>query len=377
MMSRAELERRLDAVRGLMRERQLDAVLLRSAVGDTSPSNGNYRYFTGEQTLEQIQAAALFADTFPAAFYAPAPFSTMPQDTPFDYREAADVCRALAALCAERCGRTPRFGICADAFPASFLLAVQEAVPGCVFEDVSAALLDLRLRLRTAEEIACTRVSGQIADFAYAEALRVICRGAKEREIALTIEKAMRSAGADITFLLISSGPFHLANNGLPFLHPHRRSRRELADGDAVGFEITPAYDGYWTQLVRTVGVGKVDPDIFPLQRACREIVAHGAETISAGVPVSAVSDALEAKAYELGYQTGLPYGHLCGTDLTEERVSAQNPRPLAAGTPVILHPRVTTGLWGWGIFWGETYLTLPDGTEPLHLAGRELIVKE
>ena len=68
------------------------------------------------------------------------------------------------------------------------------------------------------------------------------------------------------------------------------------------------------------------------------------------------------------------PFGHVCGIDLVEERVSVDNESLFIPGYAAIVHPLVQTADGKNVIFWGETYLATREGYERLHTTGDDLI---
>ena len=76
--------------------------------------------------------------------------------------------------------------------------------------------------------------------------------GVREYELVAEMEYAMRCAGADDNFILISSGPHNTAMRN--------PTDRKLAPGDIIIGEITPVRDGQFLQLCRTVVIGEPAP---------------------------------------------------------------------------------------------------------------------
>ena len=96
--------------------------------------------------------------------------------------------------------------------------------------------------------------------------------------------------------------------------------------------------------------------------------------TFKPGKTIRDVVAAIDAHVKSCGYIPRPPYGHICGVDLIEARVSPDNGEVLLPGTAVILHPTVFTPDSKNSFFWGETYLVTDDGFERLHHASDELI---
>ena len=94
-------------------------------------------------------------------------------------------------------------------------------------------------------------------------------------------ESFSRPRGAEEHFSLIGSGKYSFENGtNLIFYYP---THRRLEVGDSVLMEITPRYEGYWTQVVRAINVGKPNPDLEAIQKVCRGAIRVGLEQFKPG----------------------------------------------------------------------------------------------
>jgi Xaa-Pro aminopeptidase len=217
------------------------------------------------------------------------------------------------------------------------------------------------------------RKAAKLGDGGFDAALRMIHPGVNEFEIAAEIERAARAGGGEDHFTLIGSGKFSFGDdNTLPL--PYSPSPRRIESGDSVVMEITPRYEGYWTQLVRTVNVGKPNKDLEKIHRVCLGALKKSLGVMKPEKRVKDVVLAMEEPVKEAGYLLKPPIGHICGVDLMEARVSRQNEMVLEPGMAVIIHPTVFTPDGKRSFFWGETYLVGPDGFELLHRSTDELL---
>ena len=174
------------------------------------------------------------------------------------------------------------------------------------------------------------------------------------------------------SFTLIGTGPFTLHDNKLPL--PYTPSDRKVEHGDTVVMEITPRVEGYWTQLVRTVNVGKPNKELTALYEASRDAVKAGLEVLRPGRTVRDLVNAMGRYVEKCGFVMGPPLGHVCDVDLLVARVSATNETVWTPGTAVIIHPTVFTKDKKTSFFWGETYLVTDNGCERLHKSTDELL---
>ena len=196
-----------------------------------------------------------------------------------------------------------------------------------------------------------------------------------ENEVIAVAERAMQRMGAEEFFMLISSGRFGVENNAMTTLHNTASINRRIEKGDSVGLEITPRFNGYWTQIVRTLSVGEPNDELDEFRAVVVGSIAAGAERIKPGVTVGEVVRAMRAYVEDAGYIWSMPCGHIAGVDLNEERLTEDNPRPLAPGMLVILHPTVLKPGMTYGIYWGESYLVAENGCECVMNSSSQLCV--
>ena len=173
--------------------------------------------------------------------------------------------------------------------------------------------------------------------------------------------------------MLIASGRFSKEESCLTTLHNTAGIDRRLEKGDTVCMEITPYFNGNWTQLVRTISVGGYNADADEFRRAVVKGIDAAVSEIRAGVPIGNVVKKMREAVEADGYRLEMPVGHICGADLNEERTTEDNDRPLLKGMCVILHPTVLNDSLKSGIYWGESYLVTEDGCEDLMESSREL----
>ena len=376
MFTLTEKERRHEAIRGLIDALHLKALIL---IGDTNVGNGFYgdlRYYTNHRVIFQRQVAAVFPEGGPVLFAGTALGKEAASRRSFikDCRltgenQAADIVTVLR----ERGVFSGQVGINFLMLPAAWLSYLKQELPGIEWVETHPEIMRIRFSEHSAEEAQVFREGAALGTGAFEAALKVIRPGISEYEIVAEIEHYACARGAEENFTLIASGRFSLGNDNTLTL-PYAPSRRRIEAGDSVVMEITPRYEGYWTQIVRTVNVGKPNSDLDKIHRVCCEALKNGLEALKPGMRVMDVGLAMEAYVKTTGYLFRPPIGHICGVDLIDDRVSLQSSMILESGMAVIIHPTIFTPDEKRSIFWGETYLVTKDGYERLHLKGNELI---
>lgn len=265
-----------------------------------------------------------------------------------------------------------RLGTLLEVMPSSWYLRIQKELPDIELVDVSAALFEIRTH-KSLEEAEVHRQCAKIADAGYEAFIKAAVPGAYEHEVVAQAVGAMQKFGADDFFMLTASGKFSATESNMTTLHNTAGIDRKLENGDSISMEITPYFNGCWTQLVRTLCVGEYNADVDEFRRVTVKAIDAAVELIKPGIPISNLVTAMRNVIEDEGYRLAMPCGHICGADLNEERLGEDNTRLLLPGMCVIIHPTVLNDTLKSGIYWGETYLVTETGVEPLMTASKEL----
>lgn len=187
--------------------------------------------------------------------------------------------------------------------------ALIENAPGTI-ED-GTAIVDLCLMHKTPAEVERVRKAAQTADEAYVIFRQAAQAGRKQFEVVADTESWLRSRGVADNFMLIGSGGTDIYSVTPP-------SNRRLAKGDNVITELTPAIEGYYAQICRTLVVGKASD----AQKRAYDIYIEALEAgIAAVVPGARASDVARAendvfRKYDLGEYVTSAYTRVRGHGL-------------------------------------------------------------
>jgi Xaa-Pro aminopeptidase len=369
-----EKKQRHHAIQQVVKEKNLRAILL---IGDTNVGHGFYgdfRYYANHRVNFQRQIAIVFPDSEPVLFlYSQFGLGPARQRSFInDCRVGSNYIASVVELLRERNVSSGRFGINSEMLPMIWYDYLRKEMPGIELVEVHDEIMGIRLR-RSKEEAGMYRKGAALADAGFEAALKVIHPGASEYEIIAEIEYVARKEGAEEHFTLIGSGKFSFGDaNRLPL--PYNPSHRRIEAGDTVVLEITPRYEGYWTQLVRMVNVWQPNHDLAKMQTVARDALKAGLEQFRPGKKVKDVTAKMQSYIATCGFVGKPPFGHICGVDLVEERVALDNERVIEPGFVAIIHPMVHTADGKNVIFWGETYLATAEGYERLHQATDEIL---
>jgi Xaa-Pro aminopeptidase len=216
-------------------------------------------------------------------------------------------------------------------------------------------------------EIALLREAARRLTPVAARAVAAVRPGVTEREVAGTIEAALREAGYERPAFetIVASGP----NAALPH---YRAGDRKLEPGDVVVLDFGGVLDGYCSDLTRTVSVGPPTDEARRVYGAVLEAQQAAIAAVRPGVLTADVDGAARSllHARGLGEAFGHGTGHGLGLDVHEEpRIT----RPRTDMPPVALTPgmvfTVEPGAYlpGWGgVRIEDDVLVTGDGCEVL-----------
>jgi Xaa-Pro aminopeptidase len=218
---------------------------------------------------------------------------------------------------------------------------------------------------------ACAVADAALAGMVAADGLRA---GRSEREVARDLEERMREAGAEApSFDTIVAAGAHAA------IPHHSPTDAPLADGDLLTMDFGALVDGYHSDMTRTVVVG--DAAAADWQRDLHALVAEaaaaGRAALAPGVATrdvdAAARDVIAAAGFGEQFVHGL--GHGVGLVIHEApAVSATATATLKAGMTVTVEPGVYLAGWG-GVRIEDTLVVTDDGAVPLTQSPRDLQV--
>ncbi len=251
------------------------------------------------------------------------------------------------------------------------LSAVKTAAGGAVaFEPVPAeAMAPLRMR-KDAEELDLLRRAASIAADSLAYTIALVKDGAREIDLALELEFAMRKRGAErLAFdTIIASG----VRSALPH---GRASEKRVAAGEFITIDYGARYNGYHSDETWTGVVGEPSAEQRRIFGLVKEAQAAGIAAVRAGVKASEVDAAARRIIDAAGYGRNFGHGTGHGIGLAVHEAPGVN----TAGT-VILEPgmviTVEPGIYlpGWGGVRLEDMVVVTEtGAETLTRTSKEL----
>ena len=182
-------------------------------------------------------------------------------------------------------------------------------------------------------EVARLRTAAGIADDALAAVRHRIDDGLTESAFRRELEDAMADRGADAPSFetIVASGP----NGAKPHARPGDRVIGSSGEGELVVLDFGATFDGYHSDMTRTLVVGEPTPTQQRMFDVVRESQAAGVAAVRAGVPCAEVDavcrDVIAAAGWGDAFIHGT--GHGIGLVIHEQpRLSATSDDVLAAG---------------------------------------------
>lgn len=230
----------------------------------------------------------------------------------------------------------------------------------------------LRLR-KDPGELDRMRQAAHIADAALAKLIPRLADGLSEVSFARLVDFEMREMGASEPSFetIVASGP----NAAKPH---HRPSGRSIGPGEAVVIDFGARFDGYCSDMTRTVWASSPPADA-ELRRAISVVLqaqAAGVEAVRAGVSAAEVDRTCRDIIAEAGFAGRFVHstGHGVGLDIHEApSVSAGSADTLEVGHVVTVEPGVYLPGVG-GVRVEDTVVVTEDGCRPLTLSPKESI---
>jgi len=190
---------------------------------------------------------------------------------------------------------------------------------------------------KDAGEVARIERACDIADVAFAQTKQRLTEGATEAEFAAELEFEMRRRGAaQASFeTIVASGP----NGAMPHARP---TNRVISPGDLVVVDFGAVFDGYHSDMTRTVCVGEPSAADANLLAAVAASQRASIIAVKSGVTGGAVDEACRKSLADAGYGEAFTHstGHGVGLDVHEApTLAAGSEDELPEGAVVTVEP--------------------------------------
>lgn len=354
------LKKRIENIRKKFQQVGIDALLI------TSPTNRRYiSGFTGSTGYVLISEDR-------AAFITDFRYTEQATEQCKDY-EIVDNKRNMLAALKET---IQRFGVKSIGFEQDFVTFAEygrllQAIDDVKWVPTSNLIEELRL-IKDADELAKIQKAIDIADEAFSHILGYIRPGVTEEEVALELEFKMRKLGASGNSFdpIVVSGERGALPHGRP-------SKKAIRAGELVTLDFGCVYEGYVSDITRTVAVGEISHQLREIYNICLEAQLNGVNNIKAGMTGREADalcrDVIEKAGY--GAAFGHSTGHGIGLDVHEgPNASVTSEIILQPGMLLTVEPGIyLTGIGGVRI--EDDIIITENGNQILSKSTKELLI--
>lgn len=246
-------------------------------------------------------------------------------------------------------------------------------------ELVDASTIVTRLRaVKSAEEIAYVRRAAALSDAADAAALAAIREGADEGEILAAQHNAVFAGGGDYP-----ANEFIIGSGRDALLCRYKSGRRKLSAQDQITLEFAGAERHYHAAIMRTVVVGEPRPLHLRYHAAARDALLAceaqlrpgrtAGDVFAAHARIFAEHGLSEHRLNACGYSLGAKF---TPSWMDWPMFYEGNDWPLEAGMVMFAHMILMDSESETAMCLGRTYLVGQDGAEALNLPDLDLVLR-
>ena len=242
-----------------------------------------------------------------------------------------------------------RLGVESEDLTVAALARIRDALASADSEPpevvATGGLIDGIRQVKDSAELGFIQRASEIADGALEAVAPNVVPGMTEAAVAWELERTMREMGAEsLSFdIIVGAGE----NGALPH---HRAGGREIRRGDPVVIDMGCIYEGYCSDLTRTIFVGEPDERFRRVYNTvlCAQLRAE--EGITSGMTGEEADELARAVIREAGY--GEEFGHSLGhgVGLAVHEMPWVSPRAgnvLADGMVFTVEPGIYISGWG------------------------------
>ena len=246
---------------------------------------------------------------------------------------------------------------------------MEQLFPGVTFGRLDEQLNSMR-NIKSEEELEKLREAARLADYAVEVGCNEIAEGKTELEILMAIEFELKKKGAEkMAFdTMVLSGPKTASPHGNP-------GNRKIKKGDFVLFDLGVVYQGYCSDITRTVAFGEPTDAQREIYETVSKAEQAAVDSVRPGVKAMEIDKAARDVIEQAGYGRYFTHrvGHGLGISVHEyPSVTGTNELVLEEGMvftiePGIYHPGIT------GVRIEDDVVVTADGVEVLTKFPKEL----
>lgn len=254
----------------------------------------------------------------------------------------------------------------------AFLLRIQAELPGGAWIESVPVLRSLRMQKDELEVERLSQAATRTDEAWEAFIVAGPISGLTETEALQRLRELTEQRGVRHVWGICASGP----NSASPH---HVTGDRVIQDGDAVIFDWGGQFEGYFSDVTRTVHIGQPSEEFVKVYDIVRETNQATLDAVKPGVPLESLDQAARSLITKAGYGKAFLHrvGHGLGMEVHEEPYLVEgNALPLEVGMVFSDEPGIyLEGKFGVRI--EDSVICTSDGGKRLNEATRDLIVME
>ncbi len=359
----------IDKIQGFLQSSNLDAAFI------TTPDN--VFYFTGFKSNphERLLGVVIFRDAAPLLI---CPKMEMPDAVEAGWKgdivghqDTDNAWDILAGSIKEKVGSLHTLAIEKSHVTVERLEAITERFPELQISRVDEKINELRV-IKSEKELENMRKAAELADYAIEVGVKGIAEGKTELEILNTIEKAVKEKGAcQMSFdTMVLSGKKTASPHGTP-------GERKIQKGDFILFDLGVVYNGYCSDITRTVAFGEPTEEMKEIYHTVLKAEESAVQAVKPGISAMELDKIARDIISEAGYGEYFTHrlGHGLGISVHEfPSITGVNELKLQEGMvftiePGIYHPDIA------GVRIEDDVVVTKDGVEVLTKFPKELII--
>jgi Xaa-Pro aminopeptidase len=355
-ISDQELQRRWQAVRQGMKERNLDFLIFQ---GNMASLPGYIRWFTDLSINDSYISTVVFPreDDMVTIWHGGRPPSeprppknivrgvkkriSVPIIQSLSYSTTFDAEKVVEELATFKGCRIGFVGM--GIIAASFYKYVIEHLTNAKFEDAT-DLVDNIKAIKSEEEISFIRETCRLEDEIFEHVLTLVKPGCVDTKIRIDVINYCLQLGVVETNIMVNSGPPGV---------PTRPGPRVLENGDMFTILVeTDSPTAYWGEMARTICLGKIAPEVQEQFEVAKEAQKMTVEMLKPGVSPKELFDANNGFLRKKGYaeETRI-YAHGQGYDIVERpSLVAEDAMKIQNNMFFAIHPSATSAKGRMGI---------------------------
>ena len=248
--------------------------------------------------------------------------------------------------------------------------AIQERYPELKFAGIDELVNSLRI-CKGEEELVKLRKAAELADYAIQVGCDAIAEGKRGLEILNEIESAIKAKGYAMSFdTMVLAGEKAASPHGTP-------GDRKVQKGDLILFDLGVIYDGYCSDITRTVAFGQPGEEQMAIYSAVRKANEDAIASVKPGVRAMDLDKVARDVIAEAGYGEYFTHrlGHGLGISVHEfPSINGSNEIKLNPGTVFTIEPGIyKTNVAGVRI--EDDVVVTNDGVEVLTKFTKELVI--